>query len=53
MIKRNKHKGYKEFYTFFEIGRKLRKNAMRTMELTPEVIEVLSKEYEILAKQWC
>lgn len=53
MIKRNEEKGYKEFYTFFEIGRKLRNNAKRTMQLTPEVIEVLAGEYEVLARQWC
>lgn len=53
MIKRNEQRGYKDFYTFFEIGRKLRNNARRTMQLTPEVIEVLAGEYEVLARQWC
>lgn len=54
MTLNNNRRGYKEFYTFFEIGRSLKKQAkIKGVTMTPDVIETMAGQYEILAKQWC
>lgn len=50
----HQNEGRKDFYTFFEVGRKIAEKArMKFPHLTDEIINTLFLEYEIHVKRWC